>query len=1728
MNAISKRLLSWLCVVALVLSMAPALNLAGLAVETQAAEEIVYGSANFDGVDAAILEQMNKGNAIDNSDAAFAAHLANNTCPVCGNIDGWEKLSNAKDKDVVSAKYHGKEEHAGLKLHYYYDDAVTKANGNMIGFAEKAKGNTACIWIKSTQSIINNKERVAMVANDNVVNFFGQGTITTLVDEGANNNNMFQISGGVLNLYGGTYIYHHPQNDFRKAAIRVAGAAAVINIFDGATIGPAELDNTKVYQNVQYTGAGTINMFGGIIRNGVSPAWGYAGNVNVANNGIFNMYGGTITGGTFLNADAVTKGVTMNATIGGNVIVGGKNQEAFYNEDGSDNYKIEASGTFNMYGGTISDGKSNNGGNGGGNVYVAVGKAVMNMQGGTISGGYAKAVAGNLQVGSGVANISGTALITGGEAKTNGGNIFVKNPTAVLNISGGKIADGAAPNGGNIYIAASGANTISGGIISGGLATTGNGGNLYVLEPCITITGGTFENGIANNQGGNISTAVDLEIANATIIGGIGRKGGGNINISAQQKTLTLTDCTVANGWVSGAIDAEGNLSKPTGANWGGNVRSWCSNVVIDGGLYYGGKHGVDGKSQSASANVAVLASVDSSSKTNLPGASLTIKGDAVLVGDINVSPATTAIKDEVELTCPGTTLTLEGAPTIINKYTLSDGTEVRGTYGALNLAMNSKGSVKADISGLTTDASIMFTTAGATDGKDAAAANRVVTIAADNAAALFEAGCFTQSNKAWTYALNDANELYVTEIVYEYEEPVRPEAALGGQNMSDEAWEEIVKASKIQYKAKNFELDSEGKAECPACGEVVQWKEATKPDQTDNWTKSRHYYINANTKVTKTYNWLTVNGAKKNEDGTASETTITAENVTVCLMLLNGSTAKEIGGTIGPRNSTKNVTFNIMGEGVITSDGSSTSDAQFGVVVMQGSDNTVNLYGGTFIYTGDGQGRAKDADGKYQPSGAAEAAAITVKGHTNTLNMFNDVTVGPETQDLTKPCYNVRVEMQAASKASTFNMYGGTIRNGVTQYNNTSGNLHLHYNEKYKTTKPTFNMYGGSIVGGNHMESATGSQGGNIYARAGAQLTIAGGTIENGVARDGGNVYIDPSSVSKVAIIGGTIAGGKATRYGGNLNVKATTEISGCALIEGGYAENNGGNIYLTEKKTITQTSGTEVRNGTCNGTGGGNLFVNAGATYNMEGGKIYGGENIATGSNANAGNVLAQGGYSKGVFTDAIFNMSGDAEIYGGIAPNQAGNVRVYIGSVTMTGNAKIYGGDGVKGCDDLWLVDGNLVMKDNATVESEDASDKIALSATVYRRNNTITLKDNATVIGAYNALTVGKNLHADDKVTPLAVTLQIDNGWTGSANVTFTDPYAPASTLKAEDAICGTDVDGVFTKGGTFAGKLYYGSLAYCPITGVEGDMTLAANGVAKADDTGAWFATAAEALAAYQYGVDKYVVLSEDATINGDVVIDLAGQNITLSGKGKVYGLDTANKKFEEFGKLTIAEGAEIEYASHTYHPELNYRFVAVKEGNELSFHYLTISIDTVTLQTEGAGVYYKSKFKCDETLAAVIDGYGMVLSLTDMPVADFMTEDDLNLTTFVEGPLVLDEDGACVATSGAVTGILKADRTAAENQQIAEMKIYSNAYVKVGEEIILFKGGNPYVEFDPEKDVIAYSLKDIMVAIDDSWSKYEDQQATINAFYNTWKDLGLSAWASELENIVAYQPAPAA
>ncbi|WP_186565770.1 InlB B-repeat-containing protein [Lawsonibacter celer] len=164
--------------------------------------------------------------------------------------------------------------------------------------------------------------------------------------------------------------------------------------------------------------------------------------VKVTGGGTFNMYGGSIT-----NNKAPSE----------------------YNGGG---VKVN-SGTFNMYGGSITNNKAPSGYNGGG-VYIYYSKT-FNMYGGTISGNTA----------------------------SSGGGVYVRN-NAAFKMYGGDITDNEATFGGGVYMLdTTSAFTMTDGSISSNTAAN-NGGGVYVYNGTFTVSGspvitGNTVSGKANN-----------------------------------------------------------------------------------------------------------------------------------------------------------------------------------------------------------------------------------------------------------------------------------------------------------------------------------------------------------------------------------------------------------------------------------------------------------------------------------------------------------------------------------------------------------------------------------------------------------------------------------------------------------------------------------------------------------------------------------------------------------------------------------------------------------------------------------------------------------------------------------------------------------------------------------------------------------------------------------------------------------------------------------------------------------------------------------------------------------------------------------------------------------------------------------------------------------------------------------------------------------------------------
>ena len=118
-----------------------------------------------------------------------------------------------------------------------------------------------------------------------------------------------------------------------------------------------------------------------------------------------------------------------------------------------------STGTFNMYGGTITGNKDDNGGG----VYVYNSTGTFNMSGGTISNNTASYGGGGVYV------LGGTFTMTGGS------------------ITGNKAtSDG----GGGVYVYSTGTFNMSGGSITGNTATNSDGGGVYVYTSTFNMSGG--------------------------------------------------------------------------------------------------------------------------------------------------------------------------------------------------------------------------------------------------------------------------------------------------------------------------------------------------------------------------------------------------------------------------------------------------------------------------------------------------------------------------------------------------------------------------------------------------------------------------------------------------------------------------------------------------------------------------------------------------------------------------------------------------------------------------------------------------------------------------------------------------------------------------------------------------------------------------------------------------------------------------------------------------------------------------------------------------------------------------------------------------------------------------------------------------------------------------------------------------------------------------------------
>ncbi len=186
------------------------------------------------------------------------------------------------------------------------------------------------------------------------------------------------------------------------------------------------------------------------------------------------------------------------------------------------------SGTFTMYGGSITGNIASS--SYGGGVYV--GNATFNMYGGSITGNTSSSF-GGVYMANGAKFTMNGGEISGNTSSTYGGGVYVYR-NAEFTMTGGSITGNTVTgSGGGVYMANGAKFTMNGGEITGNTSSS-YGGGVYVYRNAeFTMTGGSITDNAAgssnssNSHGGGVHSAGTFTMTGGSITGNKAKYGGG-------------------------------------------------------------------------------------------------------------------------------------------------------------------------------------------------------------------------------------------------------------------------------------------------------------------------------------------------------------------------------------------------------------------------------------------------------------------------------------------------------------------------------------------------------------------------------------------------------------------------------------------------------------------------------------------------------------------------------------------------------------------------------------------------------------------------------------------------------------------------------------------------------------------------------------------------------------------------------------------------------------------------------------------------------------------------------------------------------------------------------------------------------------------------------------------------------------------------------------------------
>ena len=256
---------------------------------------------------------------------------------------------------------------------------------------------------------------------------------------------------------------------------------------------------------------------------------------------------------------------------------------------------------------------------------------------------------------------------------------------------------------------------------------------------------------------------------------------------------------------------------------------------------------------------------------------------------------------------------------------------------------------------------------------------------------------------------------------------------------------------------------------------------------------------------------------------------------------------------------------------------------------------------------------------------------------------------------------------------------------------------------------------------------------------------------------------------------------------------------------------------------------------------------------------------------------------------------------------------------------------------------------------------------------------------------------------------------------------------------------------------------------------------------------------------------KLTLADNGATITADcdLALELDGKTATVNASN-VSLTDTATDNGEEGGKVY----GKLTAAAVTKENGISYVALAGQDedGKYYTANAVRATLKRVSIRPAAAGIYFTTNFTFNKTVADAIVaaeqageycGYGVVVSIHS-PVGDnFITEKDGERLVNMWTKSLPTAGQAFISTgnSALIKNILSTSETvtAAQNAQRGAMDIHANAYVKIGDTVIMAENSEP----------ITMSMKSVMQTFDTKLGNGELEEETTTKlldFYKDWKE----------------------